>query len=76
MKRFRDRLVSKAHRPLYHSTLGARAIMKKKVGLGKGLATCDFRSRVGFLILLLHFLDSLDRFHLLVPSALQGRTSR
>ena len=30
VKRFRGGLVSKAHRPVYHSTLGSRVIQKKK----------------------------------------------
>jgi len=34
VKRFRGGLVFKAHRLLYHSTLGSRVIQKKKKGLG------------------------------------------
>ena len=30
LKRFRGGLVVKAHRPLYHSTLGSKVIKKKK----------------------------------------------
>jgi len=30
VKRFRGGLVFKAHRPLYHSTLGSRVIQKKR----------------------------------------------
>ena len=33
MKRFRGGLVFKAHEPMYHSTLGLRAIKKKKFGV-------------------------------------------
>jgi len=32
VKRFRGELVFKAHRLLYHSTLGLRVIKKKKLG--------------------------------------------
>ena len=36
-KRFRRGLVFKAHRPVYHSTLGLRVIKKKKKDLGNAL---------------------------------------
>ena len=34
MQRFRGGLVFKAHRPLYHSSIGLRAIKKKKEKVG------------------------------------------
>ena len=36
VKRFRGGLVFKAHRPLYHSTLGLRVIKKKREGTSSG----------------------------------------
>ena len=46
MKRFRGGLVFKAHRLLYHSTLGLRVIKKKKK---VRLEHCDLRSRHPYL---------------------------
>ena len=40
VQRFRGGLVFKAHRLLYHSTLGLSVIKKKKVG-GPARARCD-----------------------------------
>ena len=51
--RFRGGLVFKAHRFLYHSTLGSRVIKKKKVG-GRGLG---FRG-VGLWLAYLRLIDS------------------
>ena len=44
MKRFRDGLVCKAHRLLYHSTLGLRVIKKKR---SKNVAVVDGISASG-----------------------------
>ena len=46
MKRFREGLVCKAHRLVYHSTLGSRVIKKKKQKkkyLPQGLGVADYR---------------------------------
>ena len=44
MNRFRGGLVSKAHRLLYHSTLGLRVIKKKKKHVSSMLLTREGRS--------------------------------
>ena len=53
MKRFRGGLVFKAHRFVYHSTLGSRVIKKKKkdrggVGIEHGVEERDAGFRVYF----------------------------
>ena len=44
-KRFRGRLVFKAHRWLYHSTLGSRVIKKKKLGVGGWVLAVGFTNK-------------------------------
>ena len=44
MERFRGGLVFRAHRLLYHSTLGSRVMRKVSLGEGRGIGTCGFAS--------------------------------
>jgi len=56
VKRFRGGLVFKAHRLLYHSTLGLRVLKKKKKKKKKRIAPACLRARF--------------RYHFLVPPSL------
>jgi len=47
VQRFLGGLVFKAHRLLYHSTLGLRVIKKKRLGVGAATLACRFEG-VGF----------------------------
>ena len=74
MKRFREGLVFKAHRPLYHSTLGSRIIKKKRE---EGTGTCELALDFGGA--LLHPVQRVlfpDTPTSLLPTQLRNMASR